>query len=150
MKKYNLLLGIILSGVSAFAQQVPTTTDPAGAPSGRNSDQFWSRAGNTNVNGTNNTFGTLWNSPIYTQTNGVTRTTLMGLNPSGSITGAFGIGTSLPQAQLHISSFGVGAFDPNGRLFRTDGLTTQINSWSMFTQTPAGVSAEKFRISTRI
>lgn len=81
MKKQFLLFGAILSGVSAFAQQAPTNTAPAGAgPSGQNSAQYWSRAGNNNfpVGNTNNIFGTLWNSPIYTQTFGVNRTKLNG------------------------------------------------------------------------
>lgn len=86
MKKHILLWGALLSGVSAFAQQTPTNTDPGGAgPSGRNNQQFWSRSGNTDFIGTNNIFGTLWNSPIYTQTNGLQRMVLMGSNPGGGI-----------------------------------------------------------------
>lgn len=81
MKKQFLLLGAILFGVSALAQQAPTNTAPGGSgPSGQNSAQYWSRAGNNNfpVGNTNNIFGTLWNSPIYTVTNGVNRTKLNG------------------------------------------------------------------------
>jgi hypothetical protein len=81
MKKQFLLLGAILFGVSALAQQAPTNTAPSGAgPSGQNSAQYWSRAGNNNfpVGNTNNIFGTLWNSPIYTKTSDVLRMKLNG------------------------------------------------------------------------
>lgn len=79
MKRQFLLFGVILFGVSAFAQQAPTNTSPTGAgPSGQNSQQFWSRAGNNPSLGSNNIFGTLWNSPIYTQTNAVSRMKLNG------------------------------------------------------------------------
>lgn len=79
MKKQFLLLGAILFGVSALAQQSPTNNAPSGAAaSGQNNQQFWSRAGNNNSVGQNNIFGTLWNSPIYTVTNGVNRMKLNG------------------------------------------------------------------------
>src|SRR3989338_4778019 len=91
MKKYNILLGVILSGASAYAQQVPTNTDPVGNLSGRNSEQFWSRAGNTNLNGTNNVFGTIFNSPIYTITDGTNRTKLNGRFTPGGVSGQYTI-----------------------------------------------------------
>ena len=84
MKKYILLLfGGLLNGL-AFAQQSPTLSSPA-LPllNGQLSEQFWSRAGNTNINGSNNIFGTLWNSPIYTQTNGAYRMKLNGTFSGG-------------------------------------------------------------------
>lgn len=137
MKKQFLFWGAILFAGSTSAQQAPTNTAPAGAgPSGQNSQQFWSRAGNSNFPGTNtnNIFGSLWNSPIYTVTNGVNRTVLMGLQPPGSITGAFGLGTNFvsPLAKLHISDFGTNAtYDAQGRMFRTDGLVSVQNNWSI-------------------
>lgn len=71
------LFGFIALCTPVFAQQNPTNNDPAGAAaSGSNSNQFWSRAGNSQQ--TNNLFGTLWNSPIYTVTDGITRTKLNG------------------------------------------------------------------------
>ncbi len=69
----------LISPIVTFAQQNPTNTSPAGvAPSGQNSQQYWSRAGNNNSIGNNNIFGTLWNSPIYTYTDGTNRTRLNG------------------------------------------------------------------------
>ncbi len=47
------------------AQQQPTANDPSNNSNGIGSKAYWSRAGNTNVNGNNNIFGTRWNSPIY-------------------------------------------------------------------------------------
>ncbi|MBI3240024.1 MAG: hypothetical protein HYZ43_14470 [Flavobacteriia bacterium] len=79
MKKTILQIGFIFVGISAFAQQIPTTNSPSvPAQNGTNDRAFWSRAGNSQINGSNNIFGTLWNSPIYTQTAGVNRTKLNG------------------------------------------------------------------------
>jgi hypothetical protein len=71
---------VAVSGMdAAIAQQIPTNTSPAGAgPSGQNNAQFWSRAGNSAVGGTNNIFGTLFNSPIFTVTNNARRMRLNG------------------------------------------------------------------------
>lgn len=156
-KKYHLIGLSFFSSICLFSQQVitPYTTPPAGNPAQAvtTANAAWYRGGNLPGGnaGFANIFGTAagWNSPIYTQTNGVTRTTLMGTNPGGgSYTGAFGIGTIAPRAALNIFNIGTSADDPQGRLFRTDGLTTQVNMWSLYTQTVGGVSAEKFRIST--
>lgn len=59
----------------SYAQQVPTANNPVGPPSGQGSAMYWSRSGNTIGGGTNNIFGTQFNSPIYTITNGLTATT---------------------------------------------------------------------------
>lgn len=63
MKKYIILLGFIILGENARAQ-APTI----GTSQGQNVIEYWSRAGNTNVNGGNNVFGTKFDSPIYTVT----------------------------------------------------------------------------------
>ena len=79
MKKHIFLLGLLVNGVAAIAQQNPTNNNPVNpAQNGRNDRAFWSRAGNTDQNGSNNIFGTMWNSPIYTVTNGVNRMKLNG------------------------------------------------------------------------
>jgi hypothetical protein len=79
MKKHFLLLGVLVNGAVAIAQQNPTNNNPVNpAQNGRNDRAFWSRAGNTDQNGSNNIFGTLWNSPIYTVTNGANRMKLNG------------------------------------------------------------------------
>jgi hypothetical protein len=71
MKQTFILFLTFLNVGVFFSQQNPTNTSPGGAiPSGQTSNQYWSRAGNTATFGTNNIFGTLWDSPIYTQTNG--------------------------------------------------------------------------------
>ena len=74
MKNLTLLLGASLFTINIFAQ-APTNNGPAvPALNGTNARDFWSRAGNTGVgaSNSNNIFGTLWNSPIYTQTNAKT------------------------------------------------------------------------------
>jgi hypothetical protein len=71
MKQTFILFLTFLNVGVFFGQQNPTNTSPGGLiPSGQTSNQFWSRAGNNAQLGNNNIFGTLWNSPIYTQTNG--------------------------------------------------------------------------------
>jgi hypothetical protein len=79
MKQTFILLLTFLNVGVFFSQQNPTNTSPGGLiPSGQTSNQFWSRAGNTLAFGTNNIFGTRWNSGIYTMTNGQYRMQLNG------------------------------------------------------------------------
>lgn len=60
-----------LLSTTTFSQ---TANDPGGATqSGRNDRAFWSRAGNTDNNGTNNILGTRWDSDIWIMTNSVIR-----------------------------------------------------------------------------
>ena len=70
MKKLTMLLFSILIGSSIYAQQAPTG-NATGAVN-------WRRGGNLAGPGSPNIFGTMWNSPIYTYTNGIPRTTLLG------------------------------------------------------------------------
>lgn len=80
---------IICITISIRAQQGPTLTSPGGAiPSGQTSNQFWSRAGNTPNNGSNNIFGTQWNSEIYTITNGNYRMRLNGQTDTYTVNGS--------------------------------------------------------------
>ena len=142
MKNKFKLLSLLLIANGVFAQQNPTNTNPSGVASGGISQLYWSRAGNNNINGYNNIFGTLWNSPIYTVTDSTQRMVLMGSNPTNGISGALGLGTNLtnPQAFLHVANNFSGPFTGNGRLFRTDGLSTVSNSWSMWLTNNAGAS----------
>lgn len=73
MKKHLFLTGLLLPLGMLHAQQNPTNTFPTSSTNGISSNQFWSRAGNTDAFGSNNILGTLWNSPIYIQTNGLNR-----------------------------------------------------------------------------
>lgn len=64
LKLSTLTLGLISINVSA--QQLPTNTSPSGVvPSGQNNQQFWSRAGNSPFGGSNNIFGTNFNSHSF-------------------------------------------------------------------------------------
>jgi len=151
MKKRITFLGLLLFAEFAYSQQPATNNNPSlPAQNGTNDRAFWSRAGNTQNNGANNIFGTLWNSPIYTQTNGVQRTVLMGSTPAGSISGSFGLGTNLisPQAKLHVQDFLTTGTDAQGRMFRTDGSSTVENRWMLWTGTNAASNLERFRVAT--
>jgi hypothetical protein len=73
MKKIKILITSILFGGAAFSQ--PIGNPPANNTNAR-AAAAWYRGGN-NIGGTNpvgaNIFGTMWNSPIYTHTNGINR-----------------------------------------------------------------------------
>jgi hypothetical protein len=72
MKKRILLAGLFLPLGMLYAQ-APITNSPGTATNGTTSNQFWSRAGNTNAFGSNNVLGTLWDSHLWLQTNGLSR-----------------------------------------------------------------------------
>ncbi|MDY0217193.1 MAG: tail fiber domain-containing protein [Bacteroidales bacterium] len=101
----------------AFATLAQAQQGPTGIGS-QTQSQYWSRTGNigpgSNPTGAN-IFGTAWNSPIYTITNGVVRTRLNGTLLAGingvlnhNVTGFFGIGVNnyfaneTPMSMLHI------------------------------------------------
>ncbi len=141
-KKLWIGIGLICTNY-LYAQQAPTNTSPGTATNGTTSNQFWSRAGNTDINGTNNIFGTLWNSPIYFSTNNTNRMALMGNNPAGSFTGAFGLGTTLPLSYMHLTNL-----TNIGSHFRTDGPDFFRSQWEFFTGPTAGNTTRKFRVFT--
>ena len=104
-----------LLGVPIFtiAQQGPT-----GAPNTNANYNDWYRGGNNGNNLSPNIFGTssTWNSPIYTQTAGITRTRLngnltnnyLGTGYMHDVSGHFGIGlngyfnNNVPLTMLHL------------------------------------------------
>lgn len=153
-QKTLLTIGLFHLCIHGWGQQAqtPYTTPFANTPAQAvtTANAAWYRGGNIpgGTAGNANIFGTLWNSPIYTQTFGITRMTLMGTNPTGSITGALGLGTITPLSFLHLTNFTLGAFSPQGEMFRTDGNRTIANHWKMFTGTNAANSTEKFRITS--
>lgn len=122
MKKKWILIGSLLVSMRAFSQTAPLGTPPGNSTSER-AVAAWYRGGN-NFGGTTppgaNIFGTLWNSPIYTQTFDVTRMRLNGnLNanisvyPNNNVNGYLGLGTFIqggvnfwennsPFSQLHL------------------------------------------------
>ncbi len=97
-KNKILLVGFLISSCVLNAQIGPQGNPPANNVNAQ-ANAAWYRGGNNPVGpaGNKNIFGTAagFNSPIYTVTNGENRTTLMGFQPPGSITGAFGLGTNL-------------------------------------------------------
>jgi hypothetical protein len=79
MKKITILASMLYSSIM-LAQQVPTGTALSGNASNPNqavplANSAWFRGGNNPIGtaGFANIFGTMWNSPIYTYTNGINR-----------------------------------------------------------------------------
>jgi len=91
MKKITMLISTLLIGSFIYAQQNPT-----GNP-GNSRD--WRRGGNLlappGQGGSNNIFGTMWNSPIYTYTNGIARM-LINDGSIGPASGRIAMSNSLP------------------------------------------------------
>lgn len=76
LHKFSLLGVFLLTSYIAYSQSPPTGSPPASSTAAQ-AGAAWYRGGNALSNG-NNIFGTMWNSPIYTVTNGVNRTKLNG------------------------------------------------------------------------
>jgi len=74
MKKLILTIFTTFYSIFAIAQQGQTGAPPVGGTNNQ-AGSAWYRGGNNDVGpaGSNNIFGTMWNSPIYTQTNSVNR-----------------------------------------------------------------------------
>jgi hypothetical protein len=147
MKKINILISTSLLSISLFAQQAPTVNSPNGVgPSGQNSVQFWSRAGNLGgiPSNNNNIFGTLWNSPIYTVTDGRVRTRLNSTLSTvvGSVfknvDGYFGIGrnnffaTNSPWCMLHLEGNNSNPGSFANRSWMETGLFMKENTDNMY------------------
>jgi hypothetical protein len=70
MKRIFILIFLGLEALNLKAQQAPTGNVPANNPTSQ-AGSAWYRGGNSNTTlaGTNNIFGTRWNSGIFTMTN---------------------------------------------------------------------------------
>ncbi len=115
----------------------------------------WYRGGNFPI-GTNptgaNIFGTMWNSPIYTVTNGINRTRLNGnlITPifgvNQNVSGYFGIdpngyfSTNSPMSMLHLHSSNVPVFTTGWRRWMKTGMLVEENSDGMY----VGLKTEQF------
>ncbi|MCC7332956.1 MAG: hypothetical protein IT232_10145 [Flavobacteriales bacterium] len=86
MKKITMCT--LLLGSFIYAQQAPTGGAGGGA--------FWRKGGNTIGGGNPNIFGTFWNSPIYTYSNGVNRMIVNGDRTAtiGAVLGGFNVPTN--------------------------------------------------------
>ena len=81
MKGKIAIGAFIMLSTTLIAQQNPTGSPvPNGYTTPQQAASAWYRGGNLPVNtaGSNNIFGTMWNSPIYTKTDAVNRTKLNG------------------------------------------------------------------------
>ena len=91
---------MIFLGLEAYnlkAQQGPTGNVPANNTTAQ-AAAAWYRGGNNNGNGINNIFGTLWDSPIYTQTDGALRMKLNGTTANYTVNGIPGIAATNSKA----------------------------------------------------
>ena len=114
MKKIKILIASILCGGFAYGQ-APTGAPPTNINNTNlTATSAWYRGGNFAAGsaGTNNIFGTAagFNSPIYTQTNGVQRSILRG-GGTGNNAGRMALGNNLPnnftpRARLHLHQNG--------------------------------------------
>ena len=79
MKNLKILLGLLLISSYSYAQPPTGTPPPNINNTSQTSQSAWYRGGNNPIGfaGTNNIFGTMWNSPIYTYTNGIARMIMM-------------------------------------------------------------------------
>ncbi len=119
MKTIYKKVGTIVCIITSFTAL--SQSPPQGNPPANNTNQqaraAWYRGGNNFSYNDYNIFGTLWNSPIYTQTAGITRTRLSGnlpavpaLGTTVNLTGHFGIGlngyfnnpNNAPLTMLHL------------------------------------------------
>lgn len=76
IRQMSMTVGFCLTSYVAFCQSPPTGTPPANNVNAQ-ARAAWYRGGNFNTFN-NNIFGTMWNSPIYTYTNGINRTVVNG------------------------------------------------------------------------
>lgn len=143
-------------------------SQPIGAPppninnTNQTSQSAWYRGGNNPVGfaGGNNIFGTKWNSPIYTQTFGITRTRLNGNTTNNqfgfihNVSGYFGIApngyfnTNNPISMLHLEGGNNTPFGGGGqwRDWMKTGTFYRENSDAMY----VGLKEEGFNESDAV
>lgn len=91
--------------------------------------QGWTLSGNTP--GAADFFGSTNATNIRFRTNNIQRMVLLGTGNAGFL----GLGTANPTSLLHLST------TATGNLFRTDGASTNVNQWQLFT-----ANTERFRL----
>jgi Chaperone of endosialidase len=120
MKNKNKFLSIIATCayMHGISQQAPTGPSPSGTGTVNQANKAWYRGGNAALPGTENIFGTLWNSPIYSLTNNAFRTKLNGDFVSGT--------------QYSINGFGWPAVNTSGYLLLGEDNPTQFGGGSIY------------------
>ena len=147
MKKLSFTIYAIVYSIYAIGQQGQTGGPPVGG-STIQAGSSWYRGGNNSggPGGSNNLFGTKWNSPIYTQTNGINRMKLNGdfaytingfnQNRNGYMLlgqdGAFGSGGAIygnrgAYSLLHLNGAGNGLQEGGYRSWMQTGITFTSN-----------------------
>ncbi len=103
-------------------------------------DAQWALNGNATAPG--NYLGTNNAMPLDFYTSGTLRMTIRG--QAGPTQGFVRINEANPLSVLQVNAFAYGT----GNIFRTDGISTVPNVWSMFTGASAATLSEKGAIST--
>lgn len=151
MKKIINLITVTLLAVNASAQQPPTGVGTGVIPATPfNMTKAWFRGGNNaaGAGATDNIFGTMWNSPIYTKTAGFTRTRLNGdftANINGvaqNVSGYMGLSynpgagsvfdVESPRSMLHIDGPNNTPFGGDWRSWMRTGTYYRENSDAMY------------------
>ncbi|MBW6481444.1 MAG: tail fiber domain-containing protein [Vicingaceae bacterium] len=133
MKNLKILLGLLLISSYSYAQPPTGTPPPNINNTSQTSQSAWYRGGNNPIGfaGTNNIFGTMWNSPIYTYTNGINRMTVFGNGPLNT-DGRIAMGNDLPLG-----------FTPTARLHlhQTEPTLGLVNTTTKYTDLSTGFNA---------
>lgn len=134
-QKIILAIGLFQLGFNGWGQQsqtpytTPFATTPAQAVT--TSNAAWYRGGNNNTGsaGNANIFGTLWNSPIYTVTNGLNRSKLNGTFTAVGATAQYGIDgyTTFGNTNTTVNTSGYMLLGPNGTFQTQPGLSIYNN-----------------------
>ncbi len=141
MKNKLLISAFTLVSMCVMGQPVPL---PVPGSTAAKANAAWYRGGNTTP-GAGNVLGFSDNTQVWFQTNSANR---MLIEDGGSAVtdGWIGIGnipnSFIPKARLNLYQDG-----SNGDIFRSDGLTTVNNKWSMWTGGTASSAVERFRIT---
>jgi hypothetical protein len=145
--KNKFYLGLIAISFNSIAQQGPTGSGTGVIPATPNNmTKAWFRGGNNfaGAGANDNIFGTKWNSPIYTQTAGQTRTRLNGnlialiFGVNQNVSGFFGIDpngffdNNSPKSLLHLHTSNAPAFTTGWRRWMKTGMFVEENTDGMY------------------
>lgn len=119
-------MSLLLIMFGLISQQDPTANDGGG----RNNQNYWSREGNTDNSGSNNIFGTRFNSPVYTITENKMRMKLNGTFTGNQYTiNGYGFGNT--NTTINTSGYLLlgnnGPTQTGGQLYQTKGAFSLLH-----------------------
>lgn len=137
-----ITITLVLINCNLFAQQPSTGWGVNGT--GITSGTYWARGGNNILSTSNNIFGTVWNSPIYTITDNMVRSRLNGTQNTlingvvQNVDGYFGIGrnnffdTNSPWSMLHLEGTNSSPGSLGWRSWMNTGVFMKENTDNMY------------------